>query len=490
MAIAFESTFSSLPESLYSAVNPTAVRQPVLIRLNDELAEELGLDTQWLRSADGLATLSGNTVVNASMPIALAYAGHQFGNFVPRLGDGRAVLLGEVVDRSGTRRDIQLKGAGRTPYSRRGDGRAALGSVLREYIVSEAMAALGVPTTRALAAVATGDRVQRETGLPGAVLTRVASSHIRVGTFQYAAARGDAATLHSLADYVIARHFPDAADADNRYLALFDHVVRAQASLVAQWMSLGFIHGVMNTDNMAISGETIDYGPCAFLDTYDPAKVFSSIDEFGRYAFGNQPRVAAWNLARLAEALLPLIHENPDRALVAAQEMLGGFKELFEVAHLRRMREKLGLSTEKPEDADLIEDLLEAMREGQADFTLTFRSLSRLPADESAPLGLADLYSDPKRLEAWYDRYKTRLLRDPVSPQERARTMLQVNPRFIPRNHQIESVIRAAVDESDYAPFHDLVRVLATPYSGQPGDAVYEAPPRPDEQVLRTFCGT
>lgn len=490
MAIAFESTFSSLPDSLYSAVNPTAVRQPVLIRLNDGLAEELCLDTQWLRSADGLAMLSGNAVLSLSTPIALAYAGHQFGNFVPQLGDGRAILLGEIVDRSGARRDIQLKGAGRTPYSRRGDGRAAIGPVLREYIVSEAMAALGVPTTRALAAVATGDRVQRETGLPGAVLTRVAASHIRVGTFQYAAARGDAEALRSLADYVIARHFPDAADADNRYLALFDHVVRAQASLVAHWMSLGFIHGVMNTDNMAISGETIDYGPCAFLDTYDPAKVFSSIDEFGRYAFGNQPRVAAWNLARLAEALLPLIDENTDRAVAAAQDVLGGFKDLFEEAHLRRMRAKLGLTTEEPEDAGLVGDLLEAMHEGQADFTLTFRSLLRLPRDENAPSTLTDLFSDPKRLEDWNDRYTVRLLRDPVSPEGRARAMLQVNPRFIPRNHRIEAVIRAALDEDEYAPFHDLVRVLATPYSDQPGDSGYEAPPRPGEEVLRTFCGT
>lgn len=490
MSIAFESTFSSLPESLYSAVNPTAVRQPLLIRLNDGLAEELGLDTQWLGSADGLAMLSGNAVAGASMPIALAYAGHQFGHFVPQLGDGRAVLLGEIVDRSGTRRDIQLKGAGRTPYSRRGDGRAALGPVLREYIVSEAMAALGVPTTRALAAVATGDRVQRETGLPGAVLTRVAASHIRVGTFQYAAARGDAEALRSLADYAIARHFPAAAATDNRYLALFDHVVRAQARLVAHWMSLGFIHGVMNTDNMAVSGETIDYGPCAFLDTYDPAKVFSSIDEMGRYAFGNQPRVAVWNLARLAETLLPLIDESPDRAVAAAQEVLGGFKQVFEEAHLNRMRAKLGLTTDAPEDAGLVEDLLKAMREGQADFTLTFRNLSRLPADESAPAGLADLFSDPQRLEVWYDRYKARLKQDPVSPQERARAMLEVNPRFIPRNHRIEAVIRAAVDDGDYAPFHDLARVLATPFSDQPGDAGYEAPPRPDEEVLRTFCGT
>ena len=490
MAIAFESTFSALPQSLHAAVNPSAVRQPVLIRLNGGLAEELGLDTQWLGGADGLAMLSGNAVVSGSMPIALAYAGHQFGNFVPQLGDGRAVLLGEVVDRTGMRRDIQLKGAGRTPYSRRGDGRAALGPVLREYIVSEAMAALGVPTTRALAAVATGDRLQREKGLPGAVLTRVAASHIRVGTFQYAAARGDVEALRSLADHVIARHFPDAANADNRYLSLFDHVVRAQARLIAHWMSLGFIHGVMNTDNMAISGETIDYGPCAFLDTYDPAKVFSSIDEFGRYAFGNQPRIAAWNLARLAEALLPLIDENTDRAVAAAQEVLGGFKDLFEEAHLCRMREKLGLTTQEPEDAGLVGNLLAAMHEGQADFTLTFRSLSRLPAGDRAPAGLAELFSDPQRIAAWYEQYQTRLLRDPISPEERARGMRQVNPRFIPRNHRIEAVIPAAVDAGDYAPFHDLVRVLATPWSDQPGDAMYEVPPRPDEEVLRTFCGT
>ena len=490
MMIAFENTFSALPESLYSVANPTAVRQPHLIRLNDRLAEELGLDAQWLRTADGLAVLSGNAVVRGSRPIAFAYAGHQFGNFVPQLGDGRAILLGEVVDREGTRRDIQLKGAGRTPYSRRGDGRAALGPVLREYIVSEAMNAFGVPTTRALAAVATGDRVQRETGLPGAVLTRVAASHIRVGTFQYAAARGDAEALRRLADYVIARHFPHAGDADNRYLAMFDHVVRAQANLVAHWMSLGFIHGVMNTDNMAISGETIDYGPCAFMDVYDPAKVFSSIDQFGRYAFGNQPRVAAWNLARLAEALLPLIDEKQERAVTRVQEVLGGFRDMFEEAHLRRMRKKLGLSTEHPEDARLVEDLLKAMHHDQGDFTLTFRSLSLLPADENGPGRLTDLFSDPKRIVAWYDRYKARLLLDPVSPQEREQAMLQINPRFIPRNHRIESVIRAAVYDNDYAPFHDLVRVLATPFSDEPVDGGYELPPRPDEEVLQTFCGT
>ncbi len=490
MGIAFESTFRSLPETLFSPAQPSAVRQPTLIRLNGTLADELGLDADWLRSADGLATLSGNAVPAAATPIALAYAGHQFGHFVPRLGDGRAILLGEVVDRAGHRRDIQLKGAGRTPYSRQGDGRAALGPVLREYIVSEAMAALGVPTTRALAAVATGDRVQRETGLPGAVLTRVAASHIRIGTFQYAAAQGDVETLQSLADYVIARHYPDAAYADSPALALLDHVVRAQAGLVAQWMSLGFIHGVMNTDNMAVSGETIDYGPCAFLDAYDPAKVFSSIDARGRYAFGNQPRIAVWNLARLAEALLPLIDENPDAAVTRAEEVLRGFAPQFDAAHLRRMQAKLGLGTDQPEDAALIDDLLRLMGEAGADFTLTFRALSRVPRADGAPPELAALFGDAAPLTAWTDRYRDRLRQEPVSAEHLEQAMLKTNPRFIPRNHRIEAVIRAAVTDRDYTPFHDLVGVLATPFSDQPGKDLYAAPPAPGEEVLATFCGT
>ncbi|MFG1413764.1 YdiU family protein [Xanthobacter sp. VTT E-85241] len=490
MAIAFESTYSSLPESLFSPVDPSPVRQPALIRLNEKLADELGLDAQWLRGAEGLAALSGNGVPDTSNPIALAYAGHQFGNFVPRLGDGRAILLGEVVGRNGNRRDIQLKGAGRTPYSRRGDGRAALGPVLREYIVSEAMAALGVPTTRALAAVATGDRVQRETGLPGAVLTRVAASHIRVGTFQYAAGLGDVEGLKSLADYVIARHYPDAAEADNRHLALLDHIVRAQASLIAHWMSLGFIHGVMNTDNMAVSGETIDYGPCAFLDAYDPAKVYSSIDEFGRYAYGNQPRIAVWNLARLAEALLPLIDADADRAIASTEEVLRGFAPRFEEAHLGRMRAKLGLATAVAEDAGLIDDLLATMHEGRADFTLTFRALSQHASDDGIPADLAGLFADPERLTAWYDRYRDRLRQEPLSPDDRTQAMRAVNPRFIPRNHRIEAVIRAAVTDGDYAPFHDLVATLAAPFSDQPGKELHATPPAPEEEVLRTFCGT
>lgn len=489
MAIALQSTYSSLPSSLFSAVSPSPVRAPTLIRLNTALAEDLGLDADWLRSADGLAALAGNAVPSSAQPIALAYAGHQFGTFVPQLGDGRAILLGEVVDRAGIRRDIQLKGAGRTPYSRRGDGRAALGPVLREYIVSEAMAALGVPTTRALAAVSTGERVQREVGLPGAVLTRVAASHVRVGTFQYAAVRGDLEALKRLADHVIARHFPAAADADNPYRSLLEHVIRGQAELIAHWMSLGFIHGVMNTDNMAVSGETIDYGPCAFLDTYNPAKVFSSIDDYGRYAFGNQPRIAVWNLTRLAEALLPLLDADEDAAVRKAEEALGQFAPVFEAAYLGRMRAKLGLSTPLPEDAALLTGLLQTMHEGQADFTLTFRALSRPETSESLPADLFALFGDPQAVGIWYGRYRERLLREPASADERARAMASVNPRYIPRNHRVEAVIQSAL-AGDYAPFHALVEVLANPFSDQPENAAYAAPPAADEEVLRTFCGT
>ncbi|WP_188578444.1 protein adenylyltransferase SelO [Azorhizobium oxalatiphilum] len=490
MAIAFESTYSALPETLFSPVQPSAVRQPVLIRLNEALADELGLDARWLKGADGLAALSGNAIPEASTPIALAYAGHQFGNFVPRLGDGRAILLGEILREDGARRDIQLKGAGRTPYSRNGDGRAALGPVLREYIVSEAMAALGVPTTRALAAVATGERVQRETGLPGAVLTRVAASHIRVGTFQYVAATGDHAALRSLADYVIARHYPSAAEAENPYLALFEQILRAQAALIAHWMSIGFIHGVMNTDNMAISGETIDYGPCAFLDTYEPTKVFSSIDQFGRYAFGNQPRIAVWNLARLAEALLTLIADDPDTAAALATERLQGFTAQFDGPYLARMRTKLGLATARPEDAQLIADFLQTMREGQADFTLAFRQLSQPAPENGVPTPLAALFSNPDTLNDWAARYRERLRYETVSPEERRQAMDQANPRFIPRNHQIEAVIHAAVTENDYTPFHKLIAVLTHPFAEQPENATFATPPAPEEEVHETFCGT
>lgn len=371
----FDNSYARLPETFYARLNPTPVFAPRLIRLNRQLARQLNLDPDALATPEGLEILAGIKVPDRAEPIAMAYAGHQFGSFVPQLGDGRAILLGEVVDRDGRRRDIQLKGSGPTPFSRRGDGRAALGPVLREYIVSEAMAALGIPTTRALAAVKTGEMVWRETPLPGAVLTRVASSHIRVGTFQYFAARGDGESVRRLADYVIARHYPEAATAGNSYLALLDCVSTRQASLIAQWMLVGFIHGVMNTDNMSVAGETIDYGPCAFMDAYHPGAVYSSIDAIGRYAYANQPIIAQWNLARLAETLLPLFAQDEEAAVKQAQDVIAAFPGKFEIAYTEGLRRKLGLLTAQPEDRSLAQDLLERMAANGADFTLTFRRL-------------------------------------------------------------------------------------------------------------------
>ncbi|HEV7418177.1 MAG TPA: YdiU family protein, partial [Tianweitania sediminis] len=400
----FDNSYARLPQHFFAPFQASEVPAPLLIALNTRLAEELGLDPDWLQSADGLAMLAGNRFPEGAQPIAQAYAGHQFGNFVPQLGDGRATLLGEVVDRHGKRRDIQLKGSGPTPFSRRGDGRAAMGPVLREYIVSEAMAAMGIPTTRALAAVSTGEPVYRETVLPGAVLTRVAASHIRVGTFQYFAARSDEEGVKTLADYVIQRHYPDAAEAENPYRALLQHVITAQALLVARWMGVGFIHGVMNTDNMAISGETIDYGPCAFLDTYDPAKVFSSIDQFGRYAYANQPGIAQWNLARLAEALLPLLHEDRDEGVKLAQKMIAGFRGPFETAYMAVLRAKFGLKTEENEDGDLMQDFLDRMAQGGADFTRTFRALVAAAAGPEGDRDVRAEFIDPMLFETWAPR--------------------------------------------------------------------------------------
>jgi uncharacterized protein YdiU (UPF0061 family) len=485
----FDHSYSRLPERFFQRVAPSAVPAPRLIRLNIPLARDLGLDPDWLGTPAGVAVLAGNSVPEEAMPLALAYAGHQFGNFVPQLGDGRAILLGEVIDRSGVRRDIQLKGAGPTPYSRMGDGRAALGPVLREYIVSEAMAALGVPTTRALAAVSTGDAVMRETALPGAVLTRVAASHIRIGTFQFFAARRDVEGLRALADHVIARHYPAAAEAEAPYVALLDAVIGAQAKLVAQWMLVGFIHGVMNTDNMSVSGETIDYGPCAFMDGYDPATVFSSIDRAGRYAYGNQPVIARWNLMRFAETLLPLISDDPDTAIAAAQEVLYAFEPRFDQALFAGMRRKLGLFTDGDDDIGLIKALLDAMTDSHADFTLTFRALSEdAGAEDGAELARA-LFAQPAAFDEWAARWRKRLAEEPQTAAERRSAMLRVNPRFIPRNHRVEAVIAAAVDD-DFGPFEELLTVLAEPYAEKPAFAEYAEPPAPDERVLQTFCGT
>ena len=486
----FDNTYSRLPDRFFARVAATPVAAPRLIRLNRALALHLGLDPDWLASREGVEVLAGNRVPDAADPIAMAYAGHQFGQFVPQLGDGRAILLGEVVDRDGVRRDLQLKGSGPTPFSRRGDGRAALGPVLREYIVSEAMAALGIPTTRSLAAVMTGERVARETLLPGAVLTRVASSHIRVGTFQYFAARRDVDGVRLLADHVIQRHYPQAAEAEHPYRTLLEQVIARQADLIARWLLVGFIHGVMNTDNMSIAGETIDYGPCAFMDAYDPATVFSSIDQFGRYAYANQPRIGLWNLTRLAECLVPLLSDDQDKAVEIAQGALGAFAPAFETAYQAGLRSKLGLSTDREGDSALAQDLLIAMAENQADFTLTFRRLSDAAADPAGDEAVRNLFVNPLAYDGWAARWRERLAQEPQDPPTRRAAMRAVNPAFIPRNHRVEAVIAAAVERYDFAPFEELLAVVSKPYDDQPELDRYAEPPEPHERVLQTFCGT
>lgn len=484
MQIAFDNSYARLPERFFRPMEPRPVAAPKLIALNRPLAETLGLDPEALTGEEGVAALAGNRFPKGAAAIASAYAGHQFGQFVPQLGDGRAILLGEVVGRDGKRYDIQLKGAGRTPFSRGGDGRAALGPVLREYLVSEAMAALGVPTTRALAALSTGEQVVRETFLPGAVLVRVASSHIRVGTFQYFAVRSDEEALRALADHVIARHYPDAAQAENPYLALLEAVVAAQARLLPRWMLLGFIHGVMNTDNMSIAGETIDYGPCAFMDAYDPGTVFSAIDQMGRYAFANQPSIAIWNLSRFAETLIPLLAGEPTKAVALAEEALAGFEPTFNATILEGMRRKLGLFTEEEGDAALFTAFLRALQASQGDFTLSFRALGEMLNGVPHPLTGQDAF------EAWAVDWRARLAREPEHDAARIEAMQRANPLFIPRNHRIEEAIVAATEREDFEPFHRLHEVLASPFTEQPGRMDYANPPRPDERVLRTFCGT
>ena len=465
--IHFDNSYARLPANFFTRTAPTPVSDASLIALNTGLAARLGLDANWLESADGVAMLAGNALPSGSEPIAMAYAGHQFGGFVPQLGDGRAVLLGEVLAPDGMRFDIQLKGAGQTPFSRRGDGRAWLGPVLREYLVSEFMAAMGVPTTRALAAVTTGETVLRESALPGAVLTRVASSHIRVGTFEYFAVRGDIEALRALCDYVIARHYPHA----NGPLSLLDGVIARQAETIAQWMALGFIHGVMNTDNMAVSGETIDYGPCAFMDAYHPDTVFSSIDQMGRYRWSEQPQIAVWNLAQLATCLIPLMGER-EAAIEAATRSVHAFPALYQAAWLRRFGEKLGLDA-RPEDKALIERLLTLMAVQKADFTRVFA-------------GLADgcgrgEFADPGAFDEWAVDWRAR--------QPDAELMAHANPRRIPRNHRIEETISAAVD-GDMSLFQQLLAALTHPRDDRAEWDDLASKPLPTEIVHRTFCGT
>jgi uncharacterized protein YdiU (UPF0061 family) len=489
----FDNTYARLEQRFYARLDPTPVAAPRLIKLNVKLAQKLGIDADALMGTEGIEILAGNRVAEGSTPLAQAYAGHQFGSFVPQLGDGRANLLGEVVGRDGVRYDVQLKGSGRTPFSRGGDGRAALGPVLREYIVSEAMAALGVPTTRALAVIATGERVLRETALPGAVLTRVAASHLRVGTFEYFAARRDTDAIRILANYTIERHYPEAATAKRPYRALMDGVITRQAHLVAQWMLLGFIHGVMNTDNTSISGETIDYGPCAFMDVYDPATVFSFIDQQGRYAFGNQPRIALWNLTRLAEALLPILIEEAggeQTALDSANEALTAFSPQFQAAHVAGFRRKLGLFTQQEDDAVLAEELLKCMTANRADFTLTFRRLCDAAASADNDEPVRALFVSPAAYDIWAVGWRRRLQEESVSADTRVREMRKANPAFIPRNHLVEAALKAAVEQQDFQPFENLLDVVTTPYENRPDLESYAVPARPEERVEHTFCGT
>jgi uncharacterized protein YdiU (UPF0061 family) len=482
----FDNSYAKLPERFFARLPPTPVAAPRLVKLNEGLARDLCLDPAALLSEEGVALLAGNRVPGTASPLAMAYAGHQFGSFVPQLGDGRAILLGEVIDRAGQRRDIQLKGAGPTPFSRNGDGRAALGPVLREYIVSEAMAALGIPTTRSLAAVTTGEMIWRETPLPGAVLTRVAASHIRVGTFQFFAARGDVDGVRQLANHAIARHYPEARNAANPYRALLDGVIARQAELVARWLLVGFIHGVMNTDNTSIAAETIDYGPCAFLDAYHPETVFSSIDTFGRYAYGKQPTIAQWNLARLAETLLPLFG---NAAIAEATEALAAFAKHFDAAYLAGVRRKLGLIVPREGDGDLARDLLAHLAENRTDFTLAFRLLSEAVGSDRDP-SLNALFADAVAAAEWTGRWRKRLSEEGADANARRTLMRSANPLFIPRNHLIEEAIAAAVSNGDFAPFEALVSVLSRPFDDQPGFERYAAPPRPDQVVRQTFCGT
>ena len=486
----FDNSYARLPDGFFARLSPTPVAAPRLIRINEPLAVALGLDPAWLASVEGVAVLAGNRVAAGSEPLAMAYSGHQFGHFSPRLGDGRAMLLGEVIDRDGVRRDVQLKGSGPTPFSRRGDGRAALGPVLREYIVSEAFAALGIATTRALAAVASGEMVWRETTLPGAVLTRIAASHVRVGTFQYFAAHGEPGSVQTLARYVIARHYPTAASAPNPYAALLDAVIEGQAQLIAKWMLVGFIHGVMNTDNMSIAGETIDYGPCAFMDVYHPGTVYSSIDERGRYAYTNQPGIAQWNLARLAETLLPLIDADRDAAIAQAQAALERFGQKYKAALAAGMAAKLGFTQVRDGDEALAQDLLERMAANSADFTGTFRGLcdAALGADHEQKVRAA--FTDPTAFDGWAEQWRRRMADEGGDPVARRAAMRSVNPEFIARNHLVEEAIEAAVVRDDLTPFERLLAVLAKPFDDQPDAVRYALPPTPEQVVHQTFCGT
>ena len=476
-----ESTYAELPQVLFSKLSPTPVRQPGVVLFNEKLANEIGLNLSDMSKEVRADLFAGNFVPEGTEPFAQAYAGHQFGNFT-MLGDGRAIVLGEHQTPSGQRLDLQLKGSGRTPYSRGGDGRAALGPMLREYIISEAMHALGIPTTRSLAVVTTGEKVYRETELPGAILTRIAGSHIRVGTFEFTSLQEDKQVTQALLDYLIDRHFPEIKEKENQPFALLEAVIHQQAELITHWMRVGFIHGVMNTDNMALSGETIDYGPCAFMDTFAPDTVFSSIDHKGRYAYANQPYIAQWNLARLAESLLPLMDGKKEEIIASAEDLLNSFEQIYKSKWLSMMGSKLGFAETGQEDEKLITELLDWMHKNSADFTNTFLNLCK----EEIPNGA--LYAS-ESFQSWHARWQNRLRKEEQGLETSFALMRSVNPAVIPRNHKVEEALQAG-EEGNFKPFHDLLNAVEKPYVDGDHLLPYQAPPEPGEKVLQTFCGT
>ncbi len=484
-----DGSYARLPDNFHARVEPTPVKQPSLVRLNGRLAATLGLDAEALASGEGVEMMAGNR--RAGRPIAMAYAGHQFANWVPQLGDGRALLLGEIIDRDNRRRDIQLKGSGPTPFSRGGDGRSSIGPVVREYLASEAMAALGIPTTRALAAIATGEEVMRRQPEPGGILVRVADSHVRIGTFEYFARNGDPESVRLLADYIIERHYPQLADSDQPALDFFAAVIERTALLVAEWMRVGFIHGVMNTDNTSVVGETIDFGPFGWMDEFHPATVYSSIDRRGRYAFNQQPAIAHWNLARLGECLLHLFDVSGEAALEKANATLGTFQERFERHFHAVLRAKLGLAEARDGDIELAEALLSIMTDQRADMTLTFRRLGELDRTDTAGDGpVRELFDDPTAFDAWAAQWRQRLGTESRTESARRKAMRRVNPAFVLRNHLAQQAVDAAIERLDFEPMHRLVDILARPYDDQPGQAHFASPPRPEQRVLKTFCGT
>ena len=487
--INFDNSYARLPKSFFECIKPTPVKEPKLVRFNKLLANEIGLNV--IEDNDILSDIfSGNIVPEGSEPIALVYAGHQFGYFVPQLGDGRAILLGEIVNNGGCRFDIQLKGSGQTSYSRSGDGRAPLGAVIREYIISEAMHSLNIPTTRSLAIIVTGELVSRETLLPGGILTRIASSHLRVGTFEYFAASDDQENLQLLADYSINRHFPNIKKSNLRYQTFLESVCDRQAALIAKWMHVGFVHGVMNSDNTSIPGETIDYGPCAFMDSYDPATVFSSIDHHGRYAYGNQPNIAQWNIACLGECLLPLIHPDRNKAIGIAEEILDSFQDKFRKYWLSGMYKKIGLTQNEPEDINLLEQLLELMKENKTDYTLTFRYLSDAIENDTGNSNFEKQFLSQNKISEWLVSWRKRLKIQSASFKKIKMSMQKENPAFIPRNHRIEKAIYEAVDNNDYSYMDHLILLLNKPYQDQPNNSEYMHPPEKPDHNYQTFCGT